>query len=104
MHKVVAFVYKHSCLEHLYYCKKLDSNAKVNVHCVQFQTLFSFLSNYMTTIFCGCRLLATVPSPVLEKGKAIATAYMDQSATFDEANPDFTVIQGGDSELLKGLL
>ncbi|CAM6051847.1 unnamed protein product [Sphagnum compactum] len=50
------------------------------------------------------RLLATVPSPVLEKGKAIATAYMDQSATFDEANPDFTVIQGGDSELLKGLL
>jgi hypothetical protein len=55
-------------------------------------------------IFCGCRLLATVPSPVLEKGKAIATAYMDQSATFDEANPDFTVIQGGDSELLKGLL
>ncbi|KAH9537346.1 hypothetical protein CY35_16G047700 [Sphagnum magellanicum] len=49
------------------------------------------------------RLLATVPSPVLEKGKAIATAYMDQSATFDEANPDSTVIQGGDSELLKAL-
>jgi hypothetical protein len=42
VHKVVAFVPKHSCVEHLYYCKKLDSNAKVNVQCVQLQTLFSF--------------------------------------------------------------
>lgn len=46
------------------------------------------------------RLLATVPSNILEKGKAIATAYRDQSAPssdesigFDESPDD-----------LKGLL
>lgn len=46
------------------------------------------------------RLLATVPSTILEKGKAIASAYRDQSTSMSDDN----VGVDESSDELKGLL
>ncbi len=46
------------------------------------------------------RLLATVPSNILEKGKEIASAYRDQSAPSSDDNIGF----GEGPDELKGLL
>lgn len=46
------------------------------------------------------RLLATVPSNILEKGKAIATAYRDQSTSSNDDNVGFDE----SPDELKGLL
>jgi len=46
------------------------------------------------------RLLATVPSNILEKGKAIATAYRDQSTPTNDDNIGFDE----STDELKGLL
>lgn len=46
------------------------------------------------------RLLATVPSSILEKGKAIATAYRDQSVVGSDENLGYDESR----DQLKGLL